>query len=150
MSTVLQVCTVKIGCQFSKLFHWLNFPWRGIIKLILVRESLVSGIPAGDRKLLTFFYTVEDIRCYQSSIKVFHLQTISKLKTSCDPPSKSTNHKSTNYKLQIHKVHICRRSANLWSCYLQNLFTDWLPLLFIIIFSFNRFLFRLSRTLYML
>ncbi len=30
----------------------------GIIKLILARESLVSDIPAGDGKSLTFFYSV--------------------------------------------------------------------------------------------
>jgi hypothetical protein len=32
------------------------FSWPGIIKLFLVTESLVSDIPAGDGKTITFFY----------------------------------------------------------------------------------------------
>ncbi len=32
------------------------FPWPGIIKLFPVTESLVSDIPAGEGKMITFFY----------------------------------------------------------------------------------------------
>jgi hypothetical protein len=38
--------------------HLPNSPWPGIIKLFQARESLVSDIPAGDGKTLTFFYSV--------------------------------------------------------------------------------------------
>jgi hypothetical protein len=36
----------------------LPSPWSGIIKLFPARESLVSDIPAGDRKIANLFYSV--------------------------------------------------------------------------------------------
>jgi hypothetical protein len=39
-------------------------PWPGIIKLFPTRESLVSDIPAGDGKSLTFYYSVHLIHGY--------------------------------------------------------------------------------------
>jgi hypothetical protein len=41
--------------------HKTNSPWTGIFKLFPARESLVSDIPAGDRKNITFFYSVHYI-----------------------------------------------------------------------------------------
>jgi hypothetical protein len=38
--------------------HSPNSPWRGINLIIPARESLVSDIPAGDGKSLTFFNSV--------------------------------------------------------------------------------------------
>jgi hypothetical protein len=35
-----------------------NSPWSGIIKLFLARDSLVSEIPLGTGKSLTFFYSI--------------------------------------------------------------------------------------------
>jgi hypothetical protein len=35
-----------------------NSPWPGIIRLFPARESLVSDIPAGDRKNAKLFYSV--------------------------------------------------------------------------------------------
>ncbi len=49
---------LKKGYWFSRPqqgCHQLNSPWAGIIKLFPARESLVSDIPAGDRKNVTFF-----------------------------------------------------------------------------------------------
>jgi acetamidase/formamidase len=38
--------------------HLPNSPWLGMIKLFPPRESLVSDIPAGDRKITTLFVTL--------------------------------------------------------------------------------------------
>jgi hypothetical protein len=53
--------TVKKGNPFScpqPGCHFPNSPWARIIKLLLVRESLVSDIQAGDGKTANLFFTV--------------------------------------------------------------------------------------------
>jgi hypothetical protein len=35
-----------------------NSPWRGKIKLFPARESLLSDIPAGERKIVNLFYSL--------------------------------------------------------------------------------------------
>jgi hypothetical protein len=49
---------VKKGLPFSRPqlgCHWPNSPWTGKIWLFPLRESLVSDIPAGDRKIVNLF-----------------------------------------------------------------------------------------------
>ncbi len=41
-------------------FEFRNASWPGIIKLIVARERLISGIPAGDGKIMNFFYSIRD------------------------------------------------------------------------------------------
>jgi hypothetical protein len=53
--------TVKKGYRFFRLqpgCHLPNSLWPKKIKLFPPKESLVSDIPAGDRKLINFFYSV--------------------------------------------------------------------------------------------
>jgi hypothetical protein len=50
--------TFKKGHRFSRPqpgCHLLNSAWPGIIKLVPARESLVSDIRAGDRKIVNLF-----------------------------------------------------------------------------------------------
>ncbi len=53
--------TVKKVYRFSHPqpgCHLPNSHWAGIIKLFPVRESMVSDIPAGDKKIANVFYSV--------------------------------------------------------------------------------------------
>jgi hypothetical protein len=48
-------------------FHILIFPWPGINKLFSGRESLVSDIPAGDRKIENLFFQCNDL-CFDHAV----------------------------------------------------------------------------------
>ncbi len=53
--------TVKKVSDFPRLYpgcHKPNSPWAGIIKFLPARESFVSDIPAGGRKITYVFYSV--------------------------------------------------------------------------------------------
>jgi hypothetical protein len=55
------IYTVKKGYRFSRPqpgCHVPNSTWPRIIKLFPPRESLVSGIPAGDGQIINLFYSV--------------------------------------------------------------------------------------------
>jgi hypothetical protein len=51
------ICTVKKVSDFLVPSRGVAYqtPWPGKIKLFPVRESLVSDIPAGDRKIVNLF-----------------------------------------------------------------------------------------------
>jgi hypothetical protein len=55
-----------------------NSPRTGIIQLFPARESLVSDIPAGDRKIMNLFYSVRKFNKFHPNINTFILITPSK------------------------------------------------------------------------
>jgi hypothetical protein len=73
-NTYIRPCTVKKFAIFPSQARMslTNSPWPGIIKLFTARETLVSDIPAGDRKTANLFLSV----CSKSRLISLHFVNI--------------------------------------------------------------------------
>ena len=67
-SSTLRIHSLK-KIRVSWIFFYQTFQGLGLGKLIPARESLVSDIPAGDRKSLNLYYSVSKVKSHKDELK---------------------------------------------------------------------------------